>query len=902
MGILISLRKTPKINMEQESRDMNESVSSHRSGTNDTALCEHQGSDVTNTSGNLEAAQQHHGSERSQLQRQQHHGNDLERIPQDAAAGNDQGLELNQIMEQQFSDRISNIWSEIDKGLDKWLTINNTRPTPFKLGWKVVRLFVSSTFTDFYTEREVLVKRVIPQLNEWCQARKVQIVECDLRWGIPKDSTTNDTVDICLSEIEKCLEETAGEAFFLNFLGERYGWVPDLTQIGRETVDRFDLINDVSITHTEILHASLRSNTKNALFLLRNGCLVDQIPENLRSLFKEDAEFGRRSLQELKNQLRERFPKQVMDYSCCFGEVETTAENTKVILNGLEDFENKVIDFFKAAIERMYPQVDYDLTSDEWNFIFQDTFIEKKGALLVGREKEKKQILDFVSSEFNDAAENYMLITGPSGIGKSSLLANVVRHLKTKNSNCIYNFASASPGSTVSTTVRENFTKKLMQFLEVNGDDFDDLQYEEKVAKYNEIINLFNKEQKQVLLVFDAVNQFSNSEASFLNWLPSELQGNMKCIIGCTDDNPLLASLKDRLDPLGYKELHITGFGPFETKDYIQSIFSKYNKRLDKEQLEDMTSRNESHNPLWLSLACEELRVFGEFERLTGKIRSIPDNLQDLVFVVLQRLITEDETGVLKDTVCYLACCTSGLTETELRWSNGNEEEPLPLLPWKRCRLLLQPYLLMVGKRRGEENLAFFHDSFNVVVKERLLSAAEEKMSYHSKLANVFKMHCNDDIRVAEELPTQLEQAGEFGNLLEYYRRDKRSLRNMGIMKGLKLKKIRCQMMINVVNDKFSSPVYICNMCSNRTKAFTPVAGLNKDYCFVCGSHVPFKKETDAAYLCMKHKDFTAPGTAKCCVCKTLIFLQQNARTGFNKMYLCTMCNSQGKRCCKLQC
>ena len=800
--------------------------------------------------------------------------------------------------------RIADIWAHIDNGLDKWLKINRTRPWSMKKGWKVVKLFVSSTFTDFYSEREILIKRVVPQLNEWCLERKIQLIECDLRWGIPKDSTANDTIDICLNEIEQCQEETGGQAFFLNLLGERYGWIPNLDEISQEVVDKYDVINGISITHTEILQASLRSNSKNALFLFRNPNVISQMPEEVKPLFLESTEFGRQSLIELKRQLRDRFPKQVLDYNCSFNSFETSPESTKVTLTDLDEFGQKIIDFFKVAIERTYPQIDEDLTKDEWNFVFQDIFIEKKGALLVGRETERKQIIDFVSDgdNYGDITKNYMLVTGSSGIGKSSLLANVVRELKATNVNCIYNFASASPGSTVSTSVREIFTRKLMLWLGLDLGDFDDLIHEDKIAKYHEITQLIWKEQKQMTLIFDAVNQFSDNASSILNWLPLDLQGNVTCIIGCTSECQSLELIKKQLVPGSFNEMHITGFGPTETSEYIQSIFARYNKRLDEAQMEALASRNEACNPLWLSLACEELRIFGEFERLTSKITNLPDNLQELVFTVLCRLISEDETGLVRDAICFLVCSTSGLTETELRWGCGNGEEPLPMMMWKRCRLLLQPYLLMVGKRRGEENLAFFHDSFNIVVRTKLLADELEKKAFHSKLAKVFKEHCDDDLRVAEELPSQLELANEFGKLVEFYAKDIRSIRNSGIERSFKLLKIRCHTMILRTQDMFCSPVYICNLCSYRTKALTPLPELNKDVCVICGSRVAFKSDRAIAYVCTKHRNITSPGTAKCYICKSVIFLQQQrTRISYNQMYLCIHCSSLGVRCIKLQ-
>jgi hypothetical protein len=49
---------------------------------------------------------------------------------------------------------------------------------------KVVRIFVSSTFTDFFNEREVLIKRVFPALRDEIESAGIQIIDCDLRWGV----------------------------------------------------------------------------------------------------------------------------------------------------------------------------------------------------------------------------------------------------------------------------------------------------------------------------------------------------------------------------------------------------------------------------------------------------------------------------------------------------------------------------------------------------------------------------------------------------------------------------------------------------------------------------------------------------------------------------------------------
>ena len=59
----------------------------------------------------------------------------------------------------------------------------------------------------------------------------------------------------------------------------------------------------------------------------------------------------------------------------------------------------------------------------------------------------------------------------------------------------------------------------------------------------------------------------------------------------------------------------------------VEAMLGKYNKRLDEEQMDSLLGKNSSSNPLWLFIACEELRVFGQFRKLSDKINTLADGL-----------------------------------------------------------------------------------------------------------------------------------------------------------------------------------------------------------------------------------------------------------------------------------
>ena len=59
----------------------------------------------------------------------------------------------------------------------------------------------------------------------------------------------------------------------------------------------------------------------------------------------------------------------------------------------------------------------------------------------------------------------------------------------------------------------------------------------------------------------------------------------------------------------------------------MSEILGKFNKKLDMDQMISLLTKKSSENPLWLSIACEELRVFGYFRQISDKINSLSDGL-----------------------------------------------------------------------------------------------------------------------------------------------------------------------------------------------------------------------------------------------------------------------------------
>lgn len=111
-------------------------------------------------------------------------------------------------------------------------------------------------------------------------------------------------------------------------------------------------ILSTSVTHMEIQHGALRSGNPNAAFFVRDDAVYDSIPQPHLPSFVEDTPYAVAAMAELKRQLRQRFPGQVVDYSPSVSGVEVISGMEKVHLAGLEAFAEEVYDFLTSAIER----------------------------------------------------------------------------------------------------------------------------------------------------------------------------------------------------------------------------------------------------------------------------------------------------------------------------------------------------------------------------------------------------------------------------------------------------------------------------------------------------------------------------------------------------------------------
>lgn len=76
-----------------------------------------------------------------------------------------------------------------------------------------------------------------------------------------------------------------------------------------------------------------------------------------------------------------------------------------------------------------------------------------------------------------------------------------------------------------------------------------------------------------------------------------------------------------------------------------------------------LLSKRDSGSPLFLKLICDELRLFGVYEKLIQHIRALPQNIPKLIEFSFSRIETETGKQLIVDTFSLLHFSRQGMYE-----------------------------------------------------------------------------------------------------------------------------------------------------------------------------------------------------------------------------------------------
>lgn len=645
---------------------------------------------------------------------------------------------------------------------------------------QTIRVFISSTFRDMHTERDYLVKYVFPELRERCLRKGIHLVDIDLRWGVTeKEAEEGKALAICLDEIENC------RPFFIGILGERYGWTPNNYDLPNDK--RYDWIksleNGYSITALEIYHGIINNPEMQtrAFFYFRDPEFIKDVPVAKQDDVKSENHESAVKLNLLKEKIKQSFLSNTFDYHITEGykctykglkinwsrikddiknkldsedvkqldkltlkdniitnkEYELLSPALKEIINrysvvylsNLDEFGNKVQEQLWQAIEEMYPLDESQNDPLQIENKYHENVIDQITRIFIGRNHLISGINNFIQGKIDQP----LFIKGRSGSGKSALLAKFFQIYKNENPDavCIARFIGASPASKNILKLIENLIQQLgveLGFIP----DISRFSRNDDLWKYFKEVLFDETKSIKILIIIDAIDQLNPTALPYLlTWLPNSLPNNVKIIISSKEGDFTKTAEYRKLPFIIIDELNKR-----DSQEIIETKLGAFRKSLSEIQMSRLLEKEEATNPLYLSIACEELRTFAIFEEIDSLISGLAPDVPGLFEQVLEKLEKDHGQKLVKDALCYLETSNQGLSEDELLdLLKRDNEEKLPANIWTRLYRNISPYLNNSGENK-EGLLQFFHQQLSDAVQIRYLNNAEVIRDYNIQLAN----------------------------------------------------------------------------------------------------------------------------------------------------------------------
>ncbi len=614
-----------------------------------------------------------------------------------------------------------------------------------------IRVFISSTFRDMKDERDILIKKIFPQLRKLCEERAVTWTEVDLRWGITTEEAAEGKVlPLCLAEIHRC------RPYFIGLLGERYGWVPD--SIPADLLESQPWLKEHlqhSVTELEILHGvfSEEQMHRHAYFYFRDTRYVESVPAEKRQDFTAENTESAEKLRKLKQKIRVARDKQVCRLREDYANPEQLGE--------------WILEDFTALIKMLYPKEQIPDALDQ-EALRHEAYAQSRRLAFVGRSDLLRQMDEHAGT----AGAKPLVLTGESGCGKSALLAEWAARWRMENPEDL--IIQHYTGSTPESADWQGLVRRILGELKRTYAITDELPMQPdalRTALQDWLVRAAGS--RRVVIMLDALNQLSGEDASArqLGWLPFDLPTNVRLLVSSLPGESL-----DALRRRGWKELAVPLFSRDDIAPAARAYFDIFSKKLPKEILAKIENTAAAANALYLRAVLDELRQFGIHEELEAKAKgylSAPD-MQSLFDRVLTRWHEDfgqdrEHPDLVRRSLSLIACSRFGLSEAELLDLLGKKKadgksEPLPRRPWTPFYLAAENAL---AQRAGL--LTFGHDYLRATVERRYLADGAAARHFQLQLAGYFGSIPEPTDRKLDELPALLrdtEQCDPLKNLL----------------------------------------------------------------------------------------------------------------------------------------
>lgn len=593
----------------------------------------------------------------------------------------------------------------------------------------------------------MLVNQVFPELRRRARERFVDVVEVDLRWGITQEEAERgEVLPICLREIER------SRPYFIGLLGERYGWVPSEGQYPTRVLEEHSWLGEhvggKSLTELEILHGVLNAPEMagRAFFYFRDAAYAQAYGADFMSTSLEDAA----KLVNLKERIqRSGFPL-VRNYPSPRELADQVCEDLWKLID-TQFPEDEVPDQFERE-RRMHA-----------------AYAKQRIGLHIGGEMLVDSIahrLDQAKSGAGDALTRVTVITGQSGGGKSTLMANwLARHRTTQPNDLLFDHYL---GCTADSGHPELLVRRLIQWIQrvtksieqppdaiIRKDEIpaEKEKLYEALPQWLGTLSEYARQQGvQAIIAIDALDKLSHDK--HIPWLPMYVPPYVHVVVSTLDGEAMKAC-----NERGWFALAVPALDQQQREEFISQYLERFTRKLSANEIKAILAHPLSALPLYLKVLLDELRYASSHETLVVSLQKYLSckSIEDLYGQVLERVENQCGKAAVQSAMTSLWASRAGLSQTELLAMHA-----LPPAVWSAIRLQLDDAIYDEGGL-----MRFTHDYMRAAVGGRYVPTQDLQHQAHKELARWWEMQDLDTQanRVLDELPFQLASATEWKHL-----------------------------------------------------------------------------------------------------------------------------------------
>jgi tetratricopeptide (TPR) repeat protein len=428
-----------------------------------------------------------------------------------------------------------------------------------------------------------------------------------------------------------------------------------------------------------------------------------------------------------------------------------------------------------------------------------ERFGAERGANFVGREQELAAIAKYL----DDVDRKPLVMYGPSGTGKTALVARAAKLAEGGNHKVITRYLGTTPRCSTLRDLLANLCHELREpgtAPQALPTEMTELQ-----AEFDRLLVAAGRLQPLVLFL-DALDQLDPADnAHGTYWLPLPLPSGVKVVVSCLYDPDLDNSSDEDNDQATngpsrrparanqpYLSLHnrqlleraiaVESLTPKQAKELLECWLTRGDVRAaDRRNLTQSQWKTvEAHlcapsatacrRPLYLRVLFEECRLWPSWKVVMPE--ELGEDTSAQLRIVLQRLSQPSVHGELVSAALgYIAAARRGLSEKELLevlWADPaykaqleqasvefhhelpRDAKRIPIALWSRLRFDLDPYLAQQAAP-GATVVQFYHRQVARTVTSEILADLDRKDDVRLLLARYFEPQ-SVDARNCDEL------------------------------------------------------------------------------------------------------------------------------------------------------